>query len=303
METWSIIMPPEGVFDIPNVDVSTIRRKYLDIPFAVQSPSQKLDIYLPPEGEGPFPTVIFVHGGAFILGDKRDAQLMQALTGINRGYAVVSVEYRLAGEAKYPAGLFDVKAAIRFLRANAARYMLDGGRFALYGDSAGGHYIVMAAATQGNPAFEDFSMGYASYSSAVQAVASRFGVYDFAIQREMGSKNPPEADPNFESIETDLFGAPSKDIGGLMTFTNVLNFITRDFPPVYLQHGSGDKTVHVSQSIKLEEKIREVCGAGRAELVIMDGFDHGGIDLQWDKPENDDMVFAFFDTHLMSGGI
>jgi acetyl esterase/lipase len=179
METWSVIMPPEGVMDIPMTDVSRISRKYLDIPYASQSPTQKLDIYLPPEGSGPFPTIIFVHGGAFILGDKRDAQILQALTGINRGYAVASVEYRLAGEAKYPAGLFDVKAAIRFLRANAARYMLDGSRFALYGDSAGGHYIVMAAATQNNPAFEDLSMGSASCSSAVQAVASRFGVYDY----------------------------------------------------------------------------------------------------------------------------
>ncbi len=298
METWSVIMPPEGVMEIPMADVSKISRKYLDIPYASQSPNQKLDIYLPPEGNGPFPTVVFVHGGAFILGDKRDAQLLQALTGINRGYAVVSVEYRLAGEAKYPAGLFDVKAAVRFLRANAVTYMLDGDRFALLGDSAGGHYIVMAAATQGNSAFEDLSMGNASYSSAVRAVGSRFGVYDFLIQREKGSLNPPEADPNFEDIEKALFGAASRDITGLMHFTNVLNFVTKDFPPVYLQHGSGDKTVNVAQSIRLEEKIRAVCGAGRAELVIMDGYDHGGVDLRWDNPENDDMVFAFFDKHL-----
>jgi acetyl esterase/lipase len=298
METWSIIMPPEGVMDIPMADVSKIKRKYLDIPYAFQSPNQKLDIYLPPEGDGPFPTVIFVHGGAFIMGDKRDAQLLQALHGINRGYAVASVEYRLAGEAKYPAGLFDAKAAVRFLRANAPRYMLDGDRFALLGDSAGGHYIVMAAATQKNQAFEDFSMGNASYSSAVQAVASRFGVYDFVIQREKGSLIPPEADPNFEDIEKALFGAASNEITGLMHFTNVLHFVTEDFPPLLLQHGSGDKTVNVTHSILLEEKVRAVCGTGRAELVIMDGYDHGGVDLRWDQPENDDMVFDFFDKHL-----
>lgn len=299
METWSVILPPEGVMEIPMADVSKISRKFLDIPYAFQSPNQKLDIYLPAEGDGPFPTVIFVHGGAFILGDKRDAQLLQALHGINRGYAVVSVEYRLAGESRYPAALFDVKAAVRFLRANAPKYMLDGDRFALLGDSAGGHYIVMAAATQENPAFEDFTMGNACYSSAVRAVASRFGVYDFLIQREKGSLNPPEADTNFEDIEKALFGSASNHITGLMHFANVLNFITRDFPPIYLQHGSGDKTVNVAQSIVLEERIRAVCGAGRAELRIMDGYDHGGVDLRWDQPENDDMIFAFFDRHLI----
>lgn len=298
METWSVIMPPEGVMEIPMVDVSKIHRKFLDIPYATQSPNQKLDIYLPTEGDGPFPTVVFVHGGAFILGDKRDVQVCQALTGINRGYAVVSVEHRLAGEAKYPAGLFDVKAAIRFLRANAVTYMLDGDRFALYGDSAGGHYAVMAAATQGNTAFEDFSMGHQAYSSAVQVVAGRFGVYDFLIQREKGSQNPPEADTNFETLEMMLFGGKSTDITGLLHFTNVLNFVTKDFPPAYLQHGADDKTVNVAQSIQLAKKIRSVCGAGRVELAIMEGFDHGGIDPQWDQPENDDMVFAFFDQYL-----
>jgi acetyl esterase/lipase len=133
--------------------------------------------YLPPEGDGPFPTIIFIHGGAFVFGGKRDTQFLHAIDGINRGYAVVSVEHRLAFEAKYPYPLFDVKAAIRFLRANAEKYKLDGDRFASCGDSAGAYYAVMAAATQSNPAFEDLSMGNASYSSKVKAVVSWYGVF------------------------------------------------------------------------------------------------------------------------------
>jgi acetyl esterase/lipase len=298
METWSVIMPPEGSMEMPMVDVSGITRQTLDIPYASQSPNQKLDIYLPPDGDGPFPTIIFIHGGAFILGDKRDAQLLQVLDGINRGYAVVSVEHRLAYEAQFPAALFDVKSAIRFLRANAALLKLDGGRFALYGDSAGGHYVIMAAATQWTPAFEDFSTGNAAYSSAVQAVATRFGLYDFKVQSDMALKEPPEADPNFAVIEMALFGALGKDIGGLLYFTNALNFITKDFPPVFIQHGSHDKTVPVVHSYQLEEKVRTICGPERAEMHIMQGYDHGGIDPQWNAPENDALVFAFFEKHL-----
>jgi hypothetical protein len=133
MDAYADFNPFEGSMEKPIVDVAGIRRKYLDIPYAAQSPNQILDIYLPPDGGGPFPTVVFVHGGAFILGRKRDDQLLQVIGGIGRGYAVVSVEYRLADEAKYPAAVFDVKAALRFLRANAATYLHDGDRFALCG--------------------------------------------------------------------------------------------------------------------------------------------------------------------------
>jgi acetyl esterase/lipase len=298
MDTWSVIMPAPGTMDMPMVDVTSIRRKYLDIPYASQSPSQKLDIYLPAEGDGPFPTVIFVHGGAFILGDKRDAQLLQAIGGINRGYAVVSVEHRLGPEAKFPAALFDVKAAIRFLRANASAYLLDGNRFALSGDSAGGYYVNMTAATQWNPAFEDLFMGNAVYSSAVQAVHSRFGLCDFLVQSAAAHENPPKADPNADQIDIQLFGAPARDIPGLMAFSNVLRYITRDFPPIYLQHGTHDMTVTVRHSCLMEEKIRSVCGADRVEMDIYDGYDHGGVDPRWDEPAVNDKIYDFFDRKL-----
>lgn len=298
MDILASFNPFEGSMEKPLIDVSEIGRKFLDIPYAGTSPNQRLDIYLPAEGDGPFPTVIFVHGGAFILGDKRDTQFYQAIDGVNRGYAVVSVEYRLAFEAKYPAAIFDVKAAIRFLRANAPLYRLDGDRFALSGDSAGGHYVVMAAATQGNAAFEDLSLGSAAHSSAVQAVASRFGPYDFALESRMSRENPPKADPYFPDIEMQLLGAHTEDISGLSHFTNPLNFVTKDFPPIFLEHGTDDIIVPVIHSYQMAEKVRTVCGADRVELVIMKGYNHGGIEERWIEPGNDHLMYAFFDKHL-----
>ncbi|SHI06434.1 Acetyl esterase/lipase [Sporobacter termitidis DSM 10068] len=298
MDILASFNPFEGSMEKPILDVSEIRRKFLEIPYANASPSQRLDIYLPPEGDGPFPAIIFVHGGAFILGDKRDDQFLQAIGGIGRGYAVVSVEYRLAFEAKYPAAIFDVKAAIRFLRANAQAYKLDAGRFGLCGDSAGGHYAVMTAATQGNSVFEDFSLGNGTYSSAVQAIASRFGPYDFILESRMAREEPPKADPYFPDIEMHLLGAHSEDIGGLAHFTNPLNFITSDLPPIFLEHGTDDVIVPVIHSRQMEERVRAVCGAGHAELVIREGYNHGGIDQRWNAPEINEEMFAFFDKHL-----
>ena len=281
MDILASFNPFEGSMEKAILDVSGIKRKFLDVPYADQSPNQRLDLYLPAEGDGPFPVIVFVHGGAFILGDKRDNQFLQAIDGVQRGYAVASVEYRLAFEAKYPAALFDVKAAIRFLRAGAATYSLDGSRVALCGDSAGAHYAVMAAATQGNPAFEDLTMGHAAYSSAVRAVASRFGPFDFDVESRMARENPPKADPYFPDIEHHLLGVHSEDIPGLIRFTNPLNFITRSFPPIFLEHGSDDMIVPAVHSRMMAEKVRAVCGERHAELVIREGYNHGGIDERW----------------------
>ena len=167
-----------GPFPTQEIDVSGIKRKWLDVAYADQSPAQKLDIFLPDEGEGPFPVYIFMHGGAYLFGAKRDAQLFHAIDGVTKGYAVVTVEQRLAGEAQFPYGLFDLKAAIRYLRANAAQYKLDPEKFALAGDSAGAYYAIMCAATQDIPGFEDETMGNAGVSSKVQSVIGFYGGYD-----------------------------------------------------------------------------------------------------------------------------
>ena len=299
MDLWSIIDPPEGTMEIATVDVSRIKRKYLDIPYAAQSPSQKLDIYLPGDGDGPFPTIIFIHGGAFVFGNKRDIQMLQALEGIKRGYAVVSVEYRLGFEAQYPAPLFDVKAAVRFLRANAPLYMLDGERFTAFGDSAGCYYAVMAAATQNNPVFEDLSMGNAAYSSSVGSVVSMFGVFDIVTQdREVDKYGL--TDPDMPDIDKLMFGAQSSEIKGLMHFTNPLHFIKPDFPPVLILHGSNDTVVTVVQAYLLEEKVRTVCGAQRVEMDIHEGYGHGGLDLRWNEPLIVERIFKFLDKNLKS---
>ena len=99
-----------------------------------KSGAQKLDIYLPEVGDGPFPVIVQIHGGAFRMGDKGDAQVNPSLEGLTHGYAVVSINYRLSGEAIFPAQIQDVKAAIRSLRANAKKYKLNPDKIATWAD-------------------------------------------------------------------------------------------------------------------------------------------------------------------------
>ena len=149
-------------------DTSSIKTQSLDVAYADASESQKLDIYLPNSGSGPFPVIVAIHGGAFLMGDKADGQLTPMLAGLDRGYAVVSINYRLSNEAKFPAQINDVKAAIRFVRANAGTYGLDPNKIAAWGGSSGGYLAAMLGTSGGVADLEDTSQGSPDQSSAVR---------------------------------------------------------------------------------------------------------------------------------------
>ena len=108
--------------------------------YAETSPSQVLDLWIPETGEAPYPLVVFVHGGAFMMGDK-SMDIAHIADVLDAGYAAAGVNYRLSGEALFPAAVQDVKAAVRFLRANADEYGLDPESFAAWGASAGGNLV------------------------------------------------------------------------------------------------------------------------------------------------------------------
>jgi acetyl esterase/lipase len=172
-----------------------------DLSYAEKSPLEKLDLYLPAQQGSLAPVVIWIHGGGFRVGDKRSMprrnfgpapkpagrmgpyqiQVPDVAALTAKGYAVVSLNYRLA--ASMPDGAVpavqDGKAAVRFLRANADKYHLDPGKFAVWGNSAGGYMAAMLGATGDQPTiFDDPSLGNADVSSAVQAVVVWYGAED-----------------------------------------------------------------------------------------------------------------------------
>jgi acetyl esterase/lipase len=128
----NFVLPPE-------MNTSQIKRKWLNRQYANQSPTQKLDIYLPDAGNGPFPVIASIHGGAWMIGDKGDMQNSSMMEGLKHGYAVACINYRLSGEAQFPCQIYDCKAAIRYLRANASAYYLDANRIAAWGSCLGGN--------------------------------------------------------------------------------------------------------------------------------------------------------------------
>jgi acetyl esterase/lipase len=290
--------PGEGFFPMPPADVSYIRRKSLDVPYAGISQAQQLDIYLPPEGDGPFPVILHVHGGGFEMGDKRDMPLLPLLQGLERGYAVASANYRLSGEAIFPAGLQDVKTAIRWLRANALAYHLDGSRIAAWGGSAGGYYVVMVCLTANVPELEDLSLGNPGVPCNVQAGVDWFGPTDFSKMDEQltasGMGQPDHGDAH--SPESRFLGAKIAEIPETVRRANPLTYVHPGIPPMLIQHGRIDPLVPVQQSMILAQKLEEVVGPDRIEFDILENTGHG--DPLFETDENLDKVFHFLDRHL-----
>jgi len=294
-----IPLPPDAPpFEQPEVDVSGIKRKFLDVPYAgTDNPSQMMDIFLPEEGDGPFPTLIQFHGGAFMGGYKRDSQCVFLMNGLLRGYAVVNVNYRLIGEAIFPYPVYDVKAAVRFLRANAEKYCLDPTRFAASGDSAGAYFAAMLGTTAGVAALEDLSMGSAEYDSSVQAVIGMFGLYDLVRQSQFTEDAPPLANGFKVSNYADLFaGVNCREASGIASLASPISYITKDCPPVLIQAGTDDEVVSYEGAIDFVNRINAVCGEGRAVLESIPGALHG--DPAYEAEQYESSRFEFLDRVL-----
>lgn len=284
-------------------DTSWIKRSYPDLAYAPLSSAQALDLYLPNDVPGPYPCIVAIHGGGFIFGDKREDQVNAPVEAVRQGYAVAAVNYRLAGEALFPAPVQDVKAAIRFLRAHAVEFELDAARFATWGNSAGGYLAVMAGVTDGITLFDDPTLGNAAQPDHVQAVIDWFGPVDFRTQdaelRASGKGKPVHDAP--DSPESSLLGIPLPEAGEeLLRRTNPLTYVRPGLPPFLIQHGGDDDLVPVEQSLLLARVLRGVLPETDVRLDILPGSLHGG--PAFETPENMARVFAFLAAALALSG-
>jgi acetyl esterase/lipase len=275
-----------------------IKSKWFDVAYASQSPAQKLDIYLPNEGKGDFPVIVAIHGGAFKMGDKGDMQLNGMLEGLKRGYAIVSINYRMSGEAIFPAAVYDCKAAIRWIKANAKTYHLNPNKIATWGGSAGGHLAAMIGTSNGVKDLEDFSQGNQQFSSEVQAVVDWFGPINFNTmdaQFKVSNKGKTDHD-NSDSPESLYIGKKITEAQDLVKKTNPATYITKNDPPFFIEHGKEDQLVPTEQSVDFAADLEKILGKNKVTLTLLPDTRHGG--PQFETPENLEKVFQFLDKYL-----
>jgi acetyl esterase/lipase len=271
---------------------------YSDVAYATKSPSEKLDIYLPSGGAKPYPVIVTIHGGAFAMGDKADGQQTPMLAALDRGYAVVPVDYRLSGEAQFPAAVQDVKAAIRYLRANAAKYGLDAQRIAVWGDSAGGNLAAMVGTSAGVKAFEDASLGNASQSDAVQAVVDWFGPIDFGTMDAQFEKSGsgPANHSAADSPESRYLGAELASVPEKVKASDPATYVSAEDPPVLIEHGTADPNVPVEQSKEFAAALTRVLGPDKVTIKLLPGAGH--MDPAFMTQENIGFCLDWLDAHL-----
>jgi acetyl esterase/lipase len=265
-----------------------------DVAYAAASAAQKLDIYLP-AGNGPFPVIINIHGGGFMVGDKANPALGDEL--LAAGYAVVSVNYRLAAEAKYPAQIQDIKAAVRFLRANAAKYKLDVARFAAFGQSAGGNLAATLGTSCGVAALEGAELGNADQSSCVQAVVDWFGPTDFLqMDKQFTGTACPVNHDAANSPESQVIGAAIQTVPDKAKAANPITYVSAKAPAFLIQHGTADCNVPPQQGKLLADALTPLIGADKVTYTLLPGAGHGG--AQFSDAANLKVVTDFLGRYL-----
>ncbi len=236
-----------------------------DLVYAAYGSRQlRLDLFLPKSGTGPFPAVVYIHGGGWSGGNK-GAFRRQAAHMATKGFAGACIEYRLSGEAKFPAALYDSKAAVRWMRANAKQYRVNPDRIGAAGGSAGGHLVAMLGTTAHIRELEGDG-GNAGISSRVQAVAAFNPAVDLV---SFGKK----ASDNASNSVFAFLGATFADKPDLWAQATPLTHVRKDSAAHLFLHGTSDALVPYQQSVDMMEKLKK---AGvPAEIFTADGASHG----------------------------
>jgi acetyl esterase/lipase len=256
---------------------------HANLAYAATSAAQTLDLWLPEDVATPVPLVVYVHGGAFMAGD-------QSMVGgkvqplLDAGFAVASVNYRLSGEALFPAGPQDVKAAVRWLRANAATYGLDPDAFAAWGESAGGNLVALLGTTGDQPTvLDDPAIGNADVSSAVQAVVDWFWPTDFLqmdAHAATESCTSPQVHDAASSPESAYVGGALQTEQAQVAAANPITYVASAgvLPAFSIAHGDAGCNVPWHQSQVLADALDDA--GGTVDYTVLPGAGHA--DAQFD---------------------
>ena len=257
----------------------------------------RLDLWRPQRPSAtPTPAIVWIHGGGWEAGDKElDPVGPQVSLAARDGFVLASVAYRLSDRATFPAQLHDVKAAIRWLRANAAELGIDPGRIGVWGHSAGGHLAALLGTTGDLPELEGES-GSPGYSSRVQAVIPISPPTDFfAFPPGWGGAEPYRA-------TSKLVGGPLETRREVVAMANPITHVRSDVPPFLIIHGEADDVVPVLHAELLADALQDA--GGDVKLLRLPQADHGlaaaALEIGWEAAWSSvaEHASAFFRTHL-----
>jgi acetyl esterase/lipase len=225
-----------------------------------------LDLHLPAGAKAP-PLVVYLHGGAWQNGNKSQYPAFLA----QRGFAVASLDFRSTNEAPFPANIHDIKAGIRFLRANAREYGYRTERIAIVGASSGGHLAALAGVTGGNAELEGTLGNHPEQSSKVQAIVSYFGASN--LTTILSQSTPAGIEVRAPALQK-LFGGSPEQKATLARLASPVFHVDAGDPPLLLLHGDQDAQMPINQMHELDGAY---AAAGlEAETMVLHGVGHDG---------------------------
>lgn len=240
----------------------------------------------------PFPCIVWLCGGGWRQMD-RNAHLPNFVEIARRGFVIAGVQYRTSNEAQFPGALEDVKAALRFLRANADRFQIDPGHIGIMGESAGGYLAAFAGLTNGDGAFD--TGAHLDCSSRVDAVCAWYPPVEFPLAQP----SAPGAAPTGVSPEDELLGVFASAAPALAKKASPLAYVTESAPPFLLLHGTADSVVPYRHSERLHDALaaKEV----PVDLHLIKGADHAKAEFY--QPEIREIITEFFVRNLRTSGV
>lgn len=259
-------------------------------PVPAISKGHLLDLYLPSGTSGKLPLVIYTGGSAFLGDTGKEAARYMAPELLKAGFAVAGVSVRSSSQVRFPGQVHDIKAAIRFLRANAARYGLDPDRIAIMGDSSGGWTTAMAALTGDVPALEG-KVGTTGVSSVVQAAVALYPPTDFLSMDRQGLTKcitglarpaPGMCHDLAASPESLLVGCAIQTCPKVVRMADPARHVSAADPPLMILHGRNDPLVPFAQGERLFKALAHNCNT--AVLYTLPLASHGP---PWSFFEND----------------
>jgi acetyl esterase/lipase len=262
-----------------------------NIPYAgSDNVRQALDLALPLNRTSakPLPVIAYIHGGAWRSG-KKDGGLRRIRGFLQSGtYAGVSIGYRLSQEAKWPAQIHDCKAAIRWIKANAEKHGLDGGKIAVHGTSAGGHLVAMLGTSTGVEAMDGSIGPHTAQDTKVACVVDYFGPTNFLRMNDFKGRINHDA---AGSPESQLIGGPIQDNKEKTLTADPISCVSKEDSPFLIMHGTEDMAVPYNQSVILHSALKRAGVPSMLLTVTGGGHGIGGGVLN-------EYVQKFIDDHL-----
>lgn len=247
-----------------------------DIEYAsIESHSLRLDFYQTKQEELNSPLVVWIHGGAWRSGSKSSVPVKHWL---DHGFKIASVDYRLSGQARFPAQVHDIKAAIRFLRRHANSLQFDPNRIIVAGASAGGHLAALVGVSNGLDELEGKVGKHLQQSSSVCAALSFYGASN--LNSILGQSTAHGLSVRVPALQLLLGGQPN-EVPEASRLASPITHVDEMDPPLWLIHGDADPQMPVEQSTELEQMYRKNKLIVRYDIIV--GAVHGGPEFYTDQ--------------------